>query len=207
MSHLPTSTTSALDEQSEQLALGGMEAAFAAVGLETLPHGAGRMSPKQLRFCLRFLDCGNARQAARECGLPEQHASKLMRKGAVSEFLRAAVKPVAQNGDQLVRRKWELSVSWHDELMELRAKPYGTLTESEQHREMQLATMVTRNDTLLAALLNRLGIQLAGEVAHTISQGGSDFVVLPPEALGGFATGRQQVARDRQRHAVASIAP
>lgn len=188
---------------SDQLAL--CEFDFAAVGLESLPHGAGKMSPRQLRFCLRFLDCGNARQAARECGLPEQHASKLMRKGAISEFLRAAVKPVAQNGDQLVRRKWELSVSWHDELMRLREKAHGSLTESEQQREMQLSAMVTRNDTLLAALLDRLGITLTGEVVHTI-QRTSDCVVIPPDALAGFASARREVALARNSRTALEVA-
>lgn len=179
-----------------QLALPHAAELFSAVGLETLPHGAAEMTRKQLQFALAYLGCGNARQAAREVGMAEQHASKVMHSGAVSRFLTAAMKPVAQNGDQLVRRKWELSVSLHHEIMELRAK--ATRTEAEEKKQRDLIRLANQTDLLLAALLNRLGIKLSGEVNVNHSATGGDFVVLPPDTLSGFARARQQ--------AVASVA-
>lgn len=176
---------------------------FRAVGLETLPHGASELTVKQLRFCVLYLACGNARQAARETGYAEQHAAKVIQNGAVARFLGSAVKPVAENGDQLVRRKWELSASLHRELMEIRGKTKEERTERDERREAQLMLAVTRNDTLLGALLNRLGIKLTGEIAHNhTAQGGGEFIVVPPEALGGFASMRQEsVATSRLQSA------
>lgn len=163
---------------------------FAAVGLETLPHGAAEMTARQLKFAVAYLGCGNARQAAREAGFNDTHASKLLQNAAVARFVNAAAKPVAQNGDQLVRRKWELSVSLHKELMELRGKEKKD--SAEQKRERQLIRMANQTDMLLAALLNRLGIKLTGEVSvnHSVV-GGGDFIVVPPDALAGFARARQ----------------
>lgn len=180
--------------QPQQLALPGAEELFAAVGLESLPHGAGELSVKQLKFAIAFLGCGNERQAARESGYAEQHASKVMQRGALARFVAAAVKPVAQNGDQLVRRKWELSVSLHHELMELRGKEQKTKTSADLKRERQLIRMANQTDMLLAALLNRLGIKLTGEISHNHTASGGDFVVLPPDSLAGFAAMRQEVA-------------
>lgn len=179
-----------------QLALPGGAEAFAAAGLETLPHGAGDMSAKELRFCISYLNCGSQRQAAREAGYSEDNASKLLRNTAIARFLGGAIKVVAQNGDQLVRRVWERSVSWHEELMMLRAKPHADKSKADHQRETQLALMLTRNDTVLAALLNRLGIKLTGEVNMNVAAGtgGGDFIVLPPDALAGFAAMRQEVA-------------
>lgn len=183
----------------QQLSLPGAEEMFAAVGLETLPHGAGDLTKKQLEFVLAYLECGSERAAARKSGYAEQHASKVMRTGAVARFLRAAIRPVAQNGDQLVRRKWELSVAYHAEIMRLRSKPFAERTDAELRREVQVAAMAVRNDTLLAAMLNRLGVRLTGEVQmnHTAT-GGGDFIVVPPDALRGFAAARAEVvAYDR----------
>lgn len=178
-----------------QLALPGAADMFAAAGLETLPHGAGEMGAKQLKFCVAYLNCGNQRQAAREAGYSEDNAAKLLKTTAIARFLGGAVKAVAQNGDQLVRRAWERSVSWHEELMAIRGKPHAEKTEADRKREAQLALMLTRNDTVLAAMLNRLGIKLTGEITHTAqSAGGGDFIVLPPDALAGFAAMRQEVA-------------
>lgn len=169
---------------------------FAAVGLDTMPHGASELTAKQLRFALAYLDCGNATQAAREVGYSENNTGKLLKGNGLSRFLTLAVKPVAQNGDQLVRRKWELSVSLHHELMELRGK--AKKEASEMKRERSLVRMSNQTDMLLAALLNRLGIKLTAEVTHTHKASGGDFLVLPPDSLSGFARARQE--------AVASVA-
>jgi hypothetical protein len=178
-----------------QLSLPGAGEMFAAAGLDTLPLGAGELSPKQLRFCIEYLNGGHASEAAKLAGYSPESAEKVRKVPSVARFLNAAAKTVAQNGDQLVRRKWELSVSLHRELMDLRAKKLEDKTEKELRREQALALMVTRNDTILGALLNRLGIKLTGEVSvnHTAS-GGGDFLVIPPDALAGFAAARQEVA-------------
>lgn len=173
----------------------GAEALFSAVGLDTLPHGASELNPKQLKFALAFLGCGNATQAARETGFSEENAGKLLKNTGISRFLSLAVKPVAQNGDQLVRRVWERSVSMHAEFMALRGIDRAKRTDEDRKRERELQVALSRNDMLLAALLNRLGIKLTGEVAVTHSAGGGgDFMVVPPDALAGFAAARQEVA-------------
>jgi hypothetical protein len=178
-----------------QLALPGAAEMFAAAGLETLPLGASEMSRKQLLFAVAYLNCGNARQAARETGYNDDNASKLLENNAISRFLNAATKTVAQNGDQLVRRKWELSVSLHRELMEIRAQDKAAKTPADLKRESKLERMVNRTDMLLAAMLNRLGIKLTGDVNvnHTATAGG-DQIVIPPDALAGFAVMRAEVA-------------
>jgi hypothetical protein len=52
---------------------------------------------------------------------------------------------------------------------------------------------------LLAALLNRLGIKLSGEVTHTVQNAaGGDFIVVPPDALPGLAMMRREVAEAHQ---------
>jgi hypothetical protein len=180
--------------QPQQLSLPGAEELFRAVGLETLPLGVSEMTPKQLRFCVAYLSCGNARQAARESGYNEDNAAKLLQKTAISRFLGAAIKPVAENGDALVRRKWELSASLHTELMAIRGKAPAQRTEKDNRREAALMLAVTRNDTLLAALLNKLGIKLTGEINQNVSVTGGDAIVIPPESLSGFAQMRQEVA-------------
>lgn len=179
----------------EQLSLPGAQEMFAAAGLETLPHGASELNPKQLKFAIAYLNCGNATQAAELAGYSKDNAEKLRKNTGVMRFLNAASKTVAQNGDQLVKRKFELSVSYHDELKQLRSKPLDQRTEKELRREQSVALMAVRNDTLLAALLNRLGIKLTGDltVNHTAT-GGGDFVVIPPDALSGYAQMRQEVA-------------
>lgn len=163
------------------------------MGLDTLPFGAAEMTRKQLLFAVAYLACGNAKQAARETGHNDSNATKLLQNTAVSRFVNAAAKPVAQNGDQLVRRKWELSVSLHKELMDLRGKKEKD--SGELKRERQLIRMANQTDQLLAALLGRLGIKLTGEVNvnHTANSS-SDFVVIPPDALAGFAQARQEAA-------------
>lgn len=186
-----------------QLSLPGAEEMFAAAGLDTLPMGASELNPKQLRFAIEFLHRGNASAAAVAVGYSPDNAEKLRKIPAVSRFLNAAVKTVAQNGDQLARRKWELSQSYHAELMDLRAIPLKKKTEKQIRRESWLAIAVNRNDTLLAMMLNRLGIKLTGEmnVNHTAT-GGGDIMVIPPDALAGFAAARQEVAATRRLQAM-----
>ena len=186
------------ENPSVQLSLPGAAEMFGAVGLDSLPHGAADMNGRQLRFCLAYLASGSASQAARETGYSDVDGHKILRRAKVSRFLSAAVKPVAQNGDQLVRRKWELSVSLHHELMQLRGIAPEKKTAAEMKRERQLVRMVNQTDMLLAAMLNRLGIKLTGEVTvqHT---GGGDFIVVPPDALPGMARARQEVVTDLAR--------
>lgn len=179
----------------QQLSLPGAEELFAAAGLDTLPIGAADLNPKQLRFAIAYLNCGNATQAAKEAGYSEDNAEKLRKNTAVTRFLNGAIKTVAQNGDQLLRRKFELSVSYHAELKELRAIPLKKKTEKQLRRENSVSLMAVRNDTLIAAMLNRLGIKLTGEVnvSHSAT-GQADFMVIPPDALQGMAAARQEVA-------------
>jgi hypothetical protein len=199
----PTAGTITPMPPTVQLSLPGAEEMFAAAGLDTLPMGASELNPKQLRFAVEYLNSGNASAAAKLVGYSADNAEKLRKIPAVARFLNASAKIVAQNGDQLVRRKWELSVSYHAELKELRSKPLDQRTEKDLRREATVALMAVRNDTLLAALLNRLGIKLTGDVnvSHTANSGG-DIMVIPPDALQGFAAARQEVAAVKRLQAI-----
>lgn len=157
--------------------------------------GASELNPKQLRFAVAYLNSGNAKQAAETAGYSAESAEKVRRTPVISRFLHAALKTVSQNGDQLVVRKFELSVSYHSELQELRAKKLEEKTEKELRREAQVALMAHRNDMLLGMLLGRLGVKLSGEVTvNPGATGGGDFIVIPPDALAGFAAARAEVA-------------
>jgi len=176
-----------------QLPLPGAQELFAAAGLETLPHGVGDLTARQLKFAIAYLENGCLKDAAVAAGYSPESAEKVRKTPAMQRFLNASVKTVAENGDALVRRKWELSVAYHAELKRLREKPLAERTEKELRRENQVALMAVRNDLLLASLLNRLGVKLTGEVQvnHNIG-GGGDFIVVPPDALAGFARARQE---------------
>jgi len=141
--------------------------AFRGVGVETLPVGVSELTPKQRGFVLAYLKTGNASAAARLAGVNETNSSKMLKKPGVLRLLNAVAKQVAENGDALVRRQWELSVNLHHELMELRAKPLPERTRYDERREWQLIKSLNQTNTLLAALLNRLGVKLSGELTTT----------------------------------------
>jgi len=193
--HAGASAAAALPSAGDgQLELPLVAEAFRGVGVETLPFGVSELTAKQRGFVLAYLRTGNAKAASRLAGLNETHASKMLKRASVLRLLNTVAQQVAANGDQLVRRKWELSVSLHHELMELRAKTPEERTGCEERREAQLVKMINQTDTLLAALLNRLGVKLSGELTTTqninVTQVGA---VVATEFLGGYTATRQSV--------------
>jgi len=184
---------------SAQLELPLVAEAFRGVGVETLPHGLSELTAKQRGFVLAYLKTGSAKAAARLSGVNETGASKMLKKAPVLRFVNVVAQQVAANGDQLVRRKWELSVSLHHELMELRAKTPEERTGYDERREGQLVKMINQTDTLLAALLNRLGVKLSGELTTTQNINVSHVgVALEPEAITAYKVARRWDA-DTQR--------
>jgi len=170
-----------------QLELPLVAEAFRGVGVESLPVGVSELTAKQRGFVLAYLKTGNATEAARLAGVNETNSSKMLKKPGVLRLLNAVAKQVAENGDQLVRRQWELSVNLHHELMELRAKPLAERTREDERREWQLIKSLNQTNTLLAALLNRLGVKLSGELTTTqninVTQVGA---IVPPDVIGSF---------------------
>jgi len=165
---------------------------FRGAGVEELPAGLSELSHKQKKFVLEYLRLGNASAAARACGVHETNTTKILRRPNVLRFLHAVTAQVAASGDQLVKRQWELSVSLHEELQAIRAKPLAERTEAQRRREWHLIKAVNQTNTLLAALLNRLGVRLSGELTTTqnVNVTASGVAVLP-ELLNGYACARR----------------
>jgi len=185
-----------------QLELPLVAEAFRGVGVETLPHGLSELTSKQRGFVLSYLKTGNAKEAARLSGVNETGASKMLKKPSVLRFVNVLAQQVASNGDQLVRRKWELSVSLHHELMELRSKTPEERTGYEERREAQLVKMINQTDTLLAALLNRLGVKLSGELTTTQNINVTHVgAVVAPEYLNAFPCTRADVVSGHREEA------
>jgi hypothetical protein len=92
-----------------------------------------------------------------------------------------------------------LCASLHAEVIELRNIAPDKKTPEEKKREGKLIRQRHNAYMLLAAMLNRLGVKITGEVSvqHGAATGG-DVVVIPPDALGGFATMRAEVAANNR---------
>jgi hypothetical protein len=164
-----------------QLLLPGARELMSATGLMDLPVGFSDLSPQQRRFCINFLACGNATKAAREAGYvePDSQSVRLMKKPAVAKFLGQAARRLAADSDALLKRAMDRSVWLHAELAEARNRRMESEGAGDFRRERALHEMVGKADTLVAALLGKLSVNVSGSIEHnhTVS-------VITPETRG-----------------------
>lgn len=189
-----TEATPQQPQPPEQLKLADGQTLFQGIGLDVLPAGASSLTRKQLHFCLEFLRCGVATEAARRAGYssPDSDGSKVQRSAGVAAFLGRAGVTVAKNADQLVCRAARRSTMLHEQIVaEMEKKP-----ELRDHKLLEkLHLAVVRTDMLLGSLLGKLGISLSGEL--NVNHGGTvnheHTVAIPAEALPGLAEMRREV--------------
>jgi hypothetical protein len=149
-----------------QLALPGLAE---VTGLAELPLGFSELNRKQQTFVQRYLAHGNTMRAAREAGYadPESEGHRLSRRPAIAAVLAQAGARVAKDADALLRRAMERSVWLHNELREQRAKRMDSANGvGDTRRERELFEQCARADTLVAALLGKLNVNVNGSIEH-----------------------------------------
>ncbi|HWA07937.1 MAG TPA: terminase small subunit [Opitutaceae bacterium] len=206
-----------------QLSLPEIERAFAATGIKTLPDGVSDLNRREMVFVARLLEHGQHARAAIEAGYSETSAgpiaSELLRKPKVFAFYRRCLDKVASDAAVVVRSTFERYVILNAKFLEAaqqvkdadaflvsgfqstNGKAAKDRTDYEQARaraqrdEKHYSTLARGEGMLLAALLGKLKVQIAGDVhvsvisdedrAHLMSLEAQGVPVRMPALAGG----------------------
>jgi hypothetical protein len=169
---------------------------FDAMGLSSLPHGAGALTRREMVFVQRMLEHGQMARAAVEAGYSEASAgaiaSETLRKPKVFAFYKRCCDVVANDTAKLVRSTYERYVIFHAKAIEaaqVRADAdtwlaTGLVTESgknskertvqelrrtqAQRDEKTYSGLARAEATLLAAMLGKLKIKIEGDVKVSV---------------------------------------
>ena len=176
---------------------------FAALGLEELPNGASQLTHKQLMWCVEFLRCGSATEAARLAGYssPDSDGYKVQKSAVVARFLAQVVAPLAKDADQLVARVAHRSRAYQALWQAEHDKPAGLRNTKELER---LGKQARAEDTTLAALLGKIqSVHVTGDLKHSIegsvNHTTSPTIIVPPEALNRQAEMRRDVVMTQRQ--------
>ena len=186
MSGVLSFTPESGEKQPEQLSLPGAQEMFEAVGLNTLPLGAGDLSRKQLEFCINYLKTGSAKAAAEMAGYadPEAHGSKILKTPAVARFLAKSVAKVSANAEQLISRVWTRSANLQAQIEKLQQSKTG-----DWKKEKELTHYANQTDALLASLLGKLQLNVNHSTSDTLKPEVRAEIIKIQEAAGWKATG------------------